>query len=307
MANPPPNPAVVSNLLTTQRALLDTICSFLTVATHHVLYLRRLYPPVSFLLTRAYNYPVRQNRHPDVCEWIRDAIAAVRDQLERNTVETVAICLFECDNNQVLEKWSFDLRTLPVVVKQDRDVPFASLDDVELRRKVNVTDLEASFRGLLSRLNTVAGKLRPLPDGDGAPECSFTMTIEVKDGADRPVGRLKKEERAWIVAEPDAFEDSEDDMAEHTAKKTGKQTTTQGKTHPIRRLEAGELRMEMFVEEADVKFKFPSKHKTTLEKASELSYGAGTEKFDPQNGYELEEPDINRKPQGGAFTDYQRG
>lgn len=307
MANPPPNPAVTSNLLTTQRALLDTVCSFLTVATHHVLFLRRLYPPISFLLSRAYNYPVRQNRHPDVCEWIKDAIAALRDQLERNTVETVVICIFECDNSQVLEKWTFDLHSLPVVIRQDRDVPFASLDDVELRRKVNVTDLEASFRGLLSRLNTVAGKLRPLPDGDGAPECSFTITIEVKDGADRPVGRLKKEERAWIVAEPDAFEDSDDDIVDDSAKKPATKNVMSGKTHPIRRLEAGELRMEMFVEEADVKFTFPSKHKTMLEKAAELSYGAGNEKFDPQNGYELEEPDINRKPQGGAGTDYQRG
>lgn len=307
MANPPPNPAVTSNLLTTQRALLDTVCSFLTVATHHVLFLRRLYPPISFLLTRAYNYPVRQNRHPDVCEWIRDAIAAVRDQLERSTVETVAICIFECDNSQVLEKWTFDLHALPVVTKQDRDVPFASLDDAELRRKINVTDLEASFRGLLSRLNTVAGKLRPLPDGDGAPECSFTITIQVKDGADRPVGRLKKEERAWVVAEPDVFEVSDEDIVEDLTKKSARRSTSQARTHPVRRLEAGELRMEMFVEEADVKFTFPSTHKTTLEKAAELSYGAGSEKFDPQNGYELEEPDINRKPQGGAFTDYQRG
>lgn len=222
-------------------------------------------------------------------------------------METVAICIFECDNSQVLEKWTFDLHSLPVVVKQDRDVPFASLDDVGLRRNVNVTDLEASFRGLLSRLNTVAGKLRPLPDGEGAPECSFTITIEVKDGADRPVGRLKKEERAWVVAEPDTFEESDDDLTRDAAENPARKGVPHGKTHPIRRLEAGELRLEMFVEEADVKFKFPSKHKTTLEKSAELSYGAGTEKFDPQNGYELEEPDINRKPQGGAYTDYQRG
>lgn len=286
MANPPPNPSVTSNLLTTQRALLDTVCSFLTVSVHHILYLRRLYPPISFLLARAYNYPVRQNRHPDVCEWIKDAVAAVRDQLERSTVETVAICIFECDNNQVLERWTFDLRTLPVVAKHDRDVPFTSIDDAELRRKINVTDLEACFRGLLSRLNTVSGKLQPLPDGDGAPECSFTVTIEVKDGADRPVGRLKKEERAWIVAEPDAFEDNEDNMAGDTKSGQGRSTIKRGQTHAVRRLEAGELRMEMFVEEAEAKFRFPSKHKTTLERAAELSYGAGSEKFDQQSGYE---------------------
>ncbi|KAK5948463.1 hypothetical protein OHC33_010497 [Knufia fluminis] len=304
MANIPPNTSASSNLLTTQRALVDTICSFLTVATHHLLYLRRLYPPVSFLAARAYNYPVRQNRHPEVCTWINDAVAAVRDQLEKNTVETVAVCIFECDNNEVLERWSFDLRSLPVVTKKDRDVPFESIDDVELRKKVNVTDLEASFRATFSRLDTVSGKIRPLPDGEGAPECSFTMTIEVKDGADRPVGRLQKEERKWVVAEPDPFENDfgSGKSREGATKAAGRS----GKTHAIRRLEAGELRMEMFVEESDAKMKLPSTYKTTLERAAELSYGAGTEKFDPENGYDLEEPDVNRKPQGGAFTDYQR-
>lgn len=302
MANVPPSTSATSNLLTTQRALVDTICSFLTVATHHVLYLRRLYPPVSFLATRAYNYPVRQNRHPEVCTWIQDALAAVRDQLEKNTVETVAICIFECDNHRVLERWTFDLRSLPVVTKKDRDVPFDSIDDYELRKKVNVTDLEASFRALFSRLDTVSGKMRPLPEGDGAPECSFTMTVEVKNGADRPVGRLQKEERKWVVAEPDPFND--EDSSRGDAKTFASRT---GKTHAVRRLEAGELRMEMFVEESDTKLNLPTRYKTTLERAADLSYGAGSEKFDPENGYELEEPDVNRKPQGGAFTDYQRG
>ena len=304
MASVPPNTSASSNLLTTQRALVDTICSFLTVATHHILYLRRLYPPVSFLATRAYNYPVRQNRHPEVCTWVNDALAAVRDQLEKNTVETVALCIFECENNEVLERWTFDLRSLPVVVKKDRDVPFDSIDDIELRKKVNVTDLEASFRALFSRLDTVSGKMRPLPEGDGAPECSFTMAVEVKDGADKPVGRLQKQERKWIVAEPDPFEEEYgDDQSRVNAKiPAGRK----GKTHAVRRLEAGELRMEIFVEESDIKIKLPSTYKTTLEKAAELSYGAGTEKFDPENGYELEEADVNRKPQGGAFTDYQR-
>ncbi|KAK5089396.1 hypothetical protein LTR24_006212 [Lithohypha guttulata] len=305
MANVPPNTSAASNILTTQRALVDTICSLLTVVTHHVLYLRRLYPPVSFLATRAYNYPVRQNRHPEVCTWINDALTAVRDQIEKNTVETVAICIFECDNYEVLERWSFDLRSLPVVAKKDRDIPFDSIDDVELRKKVNVTDLEASFRALFSRLDTVSGKMRPLPEGDGAPECSFTMTVEVKDGADRPVGRLQKEERKWVVAEPDLFDDEDSNGEARGDSNTF--TGRTGKTHAIRRLEAGELRMEMFVEESDTKLKLPTKYKTTLQRAAEMSYGAGSEKFDPQNGYELEEPDVNRKPQGGAFTDYQRG
>lgn len=108
------------------------------------------------------------------------------------------------------------------------------------------------------------------------------------------------------------------------------------KTHPIRRLEAGELRIEVWVEESAAKFHHhdnnnnnptsttspsPSTAKATLtaqQRRSKMSYGAGTEKFNPeveggaladqeQYQYDLEPADVNRKPQGGSTTDYQRG
>lgn len=317
MTNPQPNASTISNLLTTHRALLDTVTSFLTLVTHHILYLRRLYPPISFLSVRAYNYPVRQNRHPEVCRWINDAVAAIRDQLEKNTVEKICLCIFECDESRVLERWTIDLRSFPSVVKRDRDVPFDDTSDaddtnatgaaeVELSRKVNLADLEANFRAMLSRISSSAAKLSPLPQGPNAPELSFTLTIEVKDEADRPVGRLERQERKWIAAEPDSFED--EDLSD------GGPSKPQPRTHPVRRLEAGELRMEVWVEESAAKFNYPSSHPvSTVEAAakrrSETSFGAGKDKFAPDGmhgDYDLEPPDVNRKPQGGAGTDYQR-
>lgn len=402
MAGPPPNPNTTSNLLSTHRALLDTLSSFFTVTTHHILFLRRLYPPVSFLSARAYNYPVRQSRHPAVCRWINDAVAAIRDQLEKNTVEKVSLCIYECDENRVLERWTFDLRSFPAVAKRDRDVPFESssnhdnendnhngndnnesneVRDLLLARKVNVSDLESNFRATLSRISTSAAKLTPLPEGPGAPECSFTLTIEVKDKADRPVGRLEREERKWIAAEPEPFDierrstglepshpassttgeggaalassrskkhiGSNDDKSSDPDHRPGtslspskSKSTSTSKTHPIRRLEAGELRMEVWVEESAAKFHYhntgdptsttspsPSTARataTTQQRRLKMSYGAGTEKFNPeqqggaladqdqdrnhdQYQYDLEPADVNRKPQGGSSTDYQRG
>ena len=220
MAPAPPNPSVTSNLLSTQSALITTLTSFLTVSIHHILFLRRIYPPVSFLSTRAYNYPVRQNRHPAVCEWVQSAIDAVRDQLEKGTVEKVAMCIFECNNNEVLERWTFDLRALPVVDRKEMDTMFEGRskdvggeDEVEvgpdsvLKRRLNVADLEAQFRAVLSRLNSAAGKMKDLPED---LEYSFTITIEVKENADRPVGRLGKEERKWVAAEPENWIDDDE-------------------------------------------------------------------------------------------------
>ncbi|KIW98309.1 uncharacterized protein Z519_01893 [Cladophialophora bantiana CBS 173.52] len=319
MAGPPPNPTTVSNLLSTRRALLDTLTSFLTVTTHHILYLRRLYPPVSFLSARAYNYPVRQNRHPAVCVWVNDAVSAIRVQLEKNVVEKVFLCIYECDNNRVLERWTFDLRSFPSIAKGEVDIPFESTpseDSDRLSNHLNLADLEANFRATLSRISTSAARLRPLPEGPGATECSFTLAMEVKDQADRPVGRIDKEERKWIAAEPQPFLPNESSSSAPAPQGNDKGTTSlSARTHPVRRVEAGELQMEVWVEEAAAKFEFelPS---TSLgsslppeQRAANMSYGSGKEKFDPGNmyTYDLEPPDVNRKPHGGAMTDYQRG
>ena len=312
MAAPPPSTTTTtSHLLSTHRSLVDTLTSFLTVCTHHILYLRRVYPPLSFLSTRAYNYPVRQNRHPAVCTWINDAISAIHDQLTKNTIANISLCIYECDSNRVLERWTFDLHSFPSVAKRIRDVPFSTNDDEPLSSKVNLVDLEATFRATLSRITTSSNRLKPLPEPPHGPECSFTLTIEVLPAADRPVGRLENEERKWIVAEPDSFspDDSSTPDAQTPDEPSRKRTNGEGKTHPIRRLSTGTLHLELYVAESAQKFTYHTPNeRTPAVRAAEMSYGAGTEKFDPVHGYDdLEGTDVNRKPGGGIGSDYQRG
>ncbi len=68
-------------VLDTYRAVVTAYSEFLTVAIHTILYERNLYPQASFIKARKYNYPVRQNRHPKVCKWIMDAVAAVEVEM----------------------------------------------------------------------------------------------------------------------------------------------------------------------------------------------------------------------------------
>lgn len=305
---PPSNPQTLANLLTTHSSLVHTFGSFLTVVIHQVLSLRKIYPPVSFVTTRAYNYPVRQSRHPAVCEWVNDAVAMVRDQLEKNVVASIAVCIFECDQNRVLERWVVDLRSFPVVNRKERDSPFARVEDEEaedaanetpLRRNVNLADLEAQFRAVLSRLSVSASKLTPLPYGDDAPELSFTVTMEVRDDADRPTGRRRLPEQGWIAAEPEAFQSSSDDETHsdggHVAARP------EGKTVPIRRLEAGELRMEVWVEESKAKVAMEDTPSTASQQQSNDS-----QHFDPDRGYVLDPADINRPQPPSMASDYRR-
>ena len=68
-------------VLNTYRAVVSAYSDFLTVAIHTILYERNIYPQNSFIKARKYNYPVRQNRHPKVCKWIQDAVAAVEVEM----------------------------------------------------------------------------------------------------------------------------------------------------------------------------------------------------------------------------------
>lgn len=258
--------------------------------------------------TRAYNYPVRQSRHPAVCEWVNDAVALVKDQLEKNVLANIAVCIFECDRNKVLERWVVDLRSFPVVDRKEKDTPFARAEDEEsesganetpLRRSVNRADLEAQFRAVLSRLSVSAAKLATLPSGEDAPELSFTVTMEVQDEADRPTGRRRLPEQGWIAAEPEAFESGSDE--DETYLIDGHATRPEGKTMPIRRLEAGELRMEVWVEESKAKFAMDIPATASSQQRSSES-----QQFDPDKGYILDPADVNRPQPPSIASDYRR-
>ena len=77
----------VKLIIDNYQAVVTTFSEFLIVAIHTILYERNIYPQTSFLKARKYNYPVRQSRHPKVCKWIQDAVAAVE-------VEMLKVLLF---------------------------------------------------------------------------------------------------------------------------------------------------------------------------------------------------------------------
>lgn len=68
-------------VLDTYQAVVSAYGDFLTVAIHTILYERNIYPQTSFIKAKKYNFPVRQNRHPKVCKWVQDAVAAVKAEM----------------------------------------------------------------------------------------------------------------------------------------------------------------------------------------------------------------------------------
>lgn len=180
MAAPP------KTILNTYQSLLTTFTDFLVVAIHTILYERGLYPQETFLLTRAYNFPVRQNRHPLVCKWILDAVAAIQVQLQKGTVKRVVFVIYS-DQQEVLERFLFDVSGFPTVPEKERFTEFEGTDAEEgddgEALKANKVDIEEQLRATIGKLAYCGSKLGELPGG-----CTYTIAVELKDQVDPPIG-----------------------------------------------------------------------------------------------------------------------
>lgn len=249
-----------------QSALAASFTNFLTVSIHQILYLRSVYPRITFLPVRAYNYPVRQSRHPKVCDYINDASIAVGTEILKGSITAVSIIISSIRTNQPLERYAFDLSGFPRVSAGEASTTFeerkedSSKPGADLGPAPPTIDLEGQFRACLARLASACARLTPLPRDD---EFSFTVCIEVREDALSPAG---PEEQTWIVAEPDKVHLRSCSAPYSVSKlRNGEPqeppprvSTGRAKTVPVRRVEAGELRLELWVEEARQKFNEPA-------------------------------------------------
>lgn len=168
--------------LNNYHSLLTAFTDFLIVAIHTILFERGLYPPETFLLTRAYNFPVRQNRHPLVCKWILDAVSAVQEQMLKGAVRRVVFVIYS-DQQEVLERFLFDVERFPAVPEKEAYTEFESETGTDAEVKVSKVDVEEQLRATVRKLAYCGGKLGELPDG-----CTYTIAVELKDKANPPIG-----------------------------------------------------------------------------------------------------------------------
>ncbi|OIW32587.1 DNA-binding protein [Coniochaeta ligniaria NRRL 30616] len=204
--------------------LITTFTTFLTVSIHNILYYRHIYPSPTFLTSRAYNLPVHQNRHPKVCSWIRDAVAAVAAQLALGTVDRVAVVihapLHPEDNDNiaalppgaVLERYLFDVSRFPswpggpdAMRDYGNSLRRRDEEDDDDRFAPAAPDEEDGEDGEASRVRRESkinwtnvgeqfrGVLRRLSHAaeklDPVPAgCTFTVAVELRDEAAAPIG-----------------------------------------------------------------------------------------------------------------------
>ncbi|KAK8106024.1 mitotic spindle assembly checkpoint protein MAD2 [Apiospora kogelbergensis] len=236
--------------------LLTSFTDFLTVAVHNVLYYRSLYPPATFLTARAYNLAVHQSRHPGVCTWVGDAVAAIRAQLIQGAVERVALAI-HAPGTQVLERWMFDLRAFPAFTDVKDQHPPPSANGSSSRRdeeddgvgpggpgsiqaaeamgssdKINWTDVDEGLRAAVRKMASAAEQLPPLPEG-----CTYTVAVELRDESKAPIGYPQH----WIPSQTNL-------QTKSKSRPEPGRDIGGSKTVAIRTVEAGPLYFDCWVE-----------------------------------------------------------
>ncbi|KAK3677883.1 hypothetical protein LTR78_001978 [Recurvomyces mirabilis] len=211
----------------TFRMLISQFTDFLTVAIHTVLYERNIYPQTSFLSARKYNFAVRQSRHPKVCEWINDAVAAVETELLKGNVERVAVVVYN-KGLKPTERFLFDVSRFPPVSFTDVDTPLERKDSGgKIVPILPLIDIEEQFRATMSKLANCGTVLKPAPVGG-----TFTVAIELKGDGQAPISHPQP----WMPVEPILDKDTAN--------------MSQKRAHPIRAVAAGDLIFESWIEEA---------------------------------------------------------
>jgi mitotic spindle assembly checkpoint protein MAD2B len=231
----------------TYAALVSNFGDFLTVPIHTILYERHIYPLETFITARKWNYPIRQSRHPKVCKWINDAVAAVQEELLKGTVERVAVVIYS-QYSQPLERFMFDLSKFPVVAKEDFHTPIERQSPTGGQQNPAATkptpvDLEEQFRAVMAKLTICHTMLKPVPLG-----CTFTVAIELKDKADAPIGHPQP----WVPVQPSLQKEVPRPGSGNGSTKSGDDLGGVATT-PIRSVDSGEMIFEMWIEEGQAK------------------------------------------------------
>ncbi|RPA87950.1 DNA-binding protein [Ascobolus immersus RN42] len=169
--------------------LLNTFTTFLTVTLHSILYHRQLYDPSLFLAAKKYNIPVRQCRHPELCNWIDDCIAQIAELMADPTagVDAVNVVVFSPPpEEKPLERFVVDVGGL---LKGELGK--------ELREEER-KEVENQFRAAVGKVCVACERMGELPEG-----CTFTVAVDAREDLEeripRKARRLEKEGRAAIA------------------------------------------------------------------------------------------------------------
>ena len=173
------------------RDIVAATIDLLTVATHSILYYRSIYPKTSFIFARKYNFPVPQNRHPMVCEWINGVISEIEQCMLRNAISRVVLLIYHKQSGEPLERFVLDISHLPSVPEDCMDMVLeGQLWNSKTSSILPIVDMEECLRAVMSKLEDCCSSLPPLMD-----ESTFTLTMETDTAGSASLNQME----SWLA------------------------------------------------------------------------------------------------------------
>lgn len=196
-------------------AASDILTEFLEVAVHNILYIRNIYPPSIFVRRKKYGVPVQMSIHPYLNEYITECLKTIRDLLQRNEVRKVTVTFFN-ETQRAIERFVFDILDLNKTLNQD--------DPYFIKG-------EEAFRGFCLKLAVTASYLRPLPE-----KSTFRVQIHTSETVSVSLAEDPRyQDFPWIETDEQENE------------------VLNANITPIKTLDTGLLKVQMYVEESDRK------------------------------------------------------
>ncbi|XP_006616787.1 mitotic spindle assembly checkpoint protein MAD2B [Apis dorsata] len=165
----------------------DILLEFLEVAFNHILFFRNLYPKEIFVKKKIYSVIVYISEHPELNEYIKNVLNAIRELVKENENNVKAVNLvFYNKKREPIEKFIFD---------------FIKLQANSTEKDPYYLKTEESLRTICLKLSMCEAYLKPLPE-----DSSFSIEIQTHETAHIMLSENPHcEDFPWIIDE-NAFE-----------------------------------------------------------------------------------------------------
>jgi mitotic spindle assembly checkpoint protein MAD2B len=218
--------------------LFEWFTEFFIVATHSILYLRKIYPQDSFRAVRQYGIAVHQSRHPKVCEYIEHMARSCMEFVKRGVVEKVSLVVLSASESP-LERFAFDLRDFPELSAK---LSATTVDEDD--GGVTYQEVCSQYRACLSTLTSLNDSFGELP-----PDCTFSIIMETKD--DESNACEVDPESIWIAGDGQKYHQDANSSSFN-------QSRPSIRLLPVRYVESGPFSFNLFLEEDKQKRKLKS-------------------------------------------------
>ncbi|XP_043599942.1 mitotic spindle assembly checkpoint protein MAD2B [Bombus pyrosoma] len=161
----------------------DILLEFLEVAFNHILFFRNLYPKEIFVKKKIYSICVYVSEHPELNEYIRNVLNAIRELIkeDENSVRAVNLVFYN-KKKEPIEKFVFDL---------------VKLQANSTEKDPYYLKTEESLRTICLKLSMCESYLKPLPE-----DSSFIIEIKTYETAHVTLNENPCcEDFPWIINE----------------------------------------------------------------------------------------------------------